>query len=77
MNTLDLQYSRTLLTYIVGINYLMITQGSEVVSGNYTLSVSECEFVLLLIMLWLVKDLKACKRTCYYALLTYCIIKAV
>lgn len=77
MNTLDLQYIRTLLTYIVGINYLMITQGSEVVSANYTLSVSEYEFVLLLIMLWLVKDLKACKHTCYYALLTYGIIKAV
>lgn len=77
MNTLDLQYRRALLTYIVGINYLMITQGSEVVSANYTLSVSECEFVLLLTMLWLVKDLNASKHTHYCALLSYCIIRAI
>lgn len=63
MNTLSLQYSRSLLTYIIGINYLMIIQRSEDISANYILSVSECEFVLLVLMLWLVKDLKACKRT--------------
>lgn len=60
---MDLQYSRGLLTYIVGINYLMIIQGSEVISANYILSVSECEFVFLVIMLQLLKDLKACKHT--------------
>jgi len=54
----------------------MTIQGSEDVSANYILSVSECEFVLLVIMLQLVKDLKAGKHT-VIMLLTYCIIKAV
>lgn len=73
---MDLQYSRGLLTYIVGINYLMIIQRSEVISANYILSVSECEFVFLVIMLQLVR-LESLQAYRYYALLTYCMIKAV